>query len=305
MKFFNIKFLGIFVISAFLGFGCSNQTDSLQSITDVNQTGNTPLSGTTGSATVPEFFEYAIIGGEETTLNGAPIVVKEAVNPQLNANVHSNNEVILNGETILINGFATYVDNIIIDGDSIRIMPNSNPDNLPPYYQVSDIDIPVIDVEDFKQFADIVYNGDKELSGVVNLGTQSDPLVIYVTENLYLDNVEFNGYGVIFVEDEVDVVSNAISRSPNPDYSKVFIVSGSKFIMNNSSTSLHAAVYSKDEINVNAENIFVSGSLATLRKNTLNGDRIDVRYKPVFTGLSELVFGASSGIPLANAEKHF
>jgi hypothetical protein len=114
---------------------------------------------------------------------------------------------------------------------------------------------------------------------------------MYVGENLYLDGVIFDGYGVIVVEDEVEVVSNVRSSTPNADHSKVLIVAGSKFILNNSSTTLHATVYAKNEISINAENAVMEGSLATLRKNTLNGNNIIMHYKPVSPSLSTLVFG--------------
>src|SRR5690606_15166981 len=101
----------------------------------------------------------------------APIIVKEFSNPLLNANIHSNNEVILNGETILIDAFVTYVDNIIIDGDNIKIKPNYNPQSKPAHFKKPSVNIPSIDIQSFKANADLVYDGDKELSGTIKLGT--------------------------------------------------------------------------------------------------------------------------------------
>ena len=288
MKALKIILFNSIVISFLFGIGCNIFPD-LNDSNSSNKTSGTSLNQ--GELNLPEFLTYAVIGEEEVTLNGESILVKEAVNPQLNANVHSNNEVILNGKKIHIRGFATYVDNIIIDGDDIRIMPNNNSNNNPPHYQVSGVDIPEIEIEDYKSLADIVYESDKQLSGNVNLGTELDPLVIYVGENLYLDGVTFNGYGVIFVEDEVEVVSNAKNSTSDPDYGKVLIATGGKFKLNNSSTTLHASVYAKNEININAEDAAIEGSLATLRKNTLNGNNIKLQYKPVHSALAELVFG--------------
>jgi hypothetical protein len=235
---------------------------------------------------------YAVIGGEEVTLNGSPIWVREAVDPKLNANVHSNNKVILNGKKIAIEGFVTYVDIVKIDGDNITIIPNNNPTNKPSHYKVSGVNLPAINVEDYKYLADIIYDGDKQLSGNINLGSQSDPLVIYVAGNLYLDRVTFNGYGIVIAEKEIEIVSNVRSSSPHPDHSKVFIVGGDKFKLNNSSTTLHASVYTKYEVNINAEDALIEGSLATREKNTLNGKRIDMRFKPVYSGLAEMIFGS-------------
>jgi hypothetical protein len=283
----NIKILLSLFILVFT-LGCNNQPDLNQSNLTDKINGIRPGQD---ELNLHAFLTYAVIGGEEVTLNGEPIIVRENVNPQLNANVHSNNEVILNGEKIYIKGFVTYNDNIIIDGDDIRITPTINPKNLPQHYQVSSVNIPGIDIKDYKSIADIVYDSDKELSGNINLGSETDPVVIYVGENLYLDNITFNGYGIILVEDEVEVVSDTRTSSPHPDHSKVLIVSGGKFKLNNSSTTLHASVYAKNEININAEDAAIEGSLATLRKNTLNGNNIKLQYKPVHSALAELVFG--------------
>jgi hypothetical protein len=80
--------------------------------------------------------------------------------------------------------------------------------------------------------------------------------------------------------------------TPGPSFqSRDQIVSGGKFILNNSSTAFRATVYAKDEISVNAEDASIEGSLSTPRKNTLNGNGIEFRYKPVCPELAKLVFG--------------
>jgi hypothetical protein len=285
------KNLFLFAVIAALAFGCDSQSGITESSFD--KSGGNSGNGVNQVNSVPDFFKYAVIGGEEVTLNGSPIWVKESSDPSLNANIHSNNSVILNGHTITTEGFVTYRDKVTIDGDNIKINPNSNPNNKPPHFKVSGVNIPSVNVESYKSIADIVYDTDKQLSGNIDLGTQSDPFIIYVTGNLYLDNVTFSGYGIVLAEKEVDIVSDVRSSSLNPDHSKVLIIAGDKFILNNSSTTLHAAVYAKNEININAEQAYIDGSLATLQKNTLNGNRIDLRFKLVYSGLSEIIFGSN------------
>lgn len=293
----------MFVLAALLTLTLIVGCDSQSGITDSNleksgsngtATGQDGTSGdlTTQTNSLPKFLTYAVIGGKEVTLNGAPIMVRESVDPTLNANVHSNENVILDGNRITIKGFATYVENFVKNGDNIKIIPNSNPKNKPTYYKVSPVAIPGIDVSSYKSIADIVYDSDKQLSGFISLGTQSDPYIIYVSGNLYLDNVTFDGYGIVLAEKEIEIVSNVKSSSLNPNHSKVLIIAGDKFKMNNSSTTLHAAVYAKNEINLNATQLYVDGSLATSDKNTLNSDGITVRFKYVYSGLSEIIFGS-------------
>jgi hypothetical protein len=294
------KNLFVFAAIAALAFGCDSQsgiTDSNLEKFGSNGSGN-GQNGSSGDITtqtnnLPKFLTYAVIGGKEVNLNGAPIMVRESTVPTLNANVHSNENVILNGNRITVKGFATYVENFVKNGDNINVSPNSNPNNKPSYYKVPKVNIPSISVSSYKSIADIVYDTDKQLSGNISLGTQSDPYIIYVTGNLYLDNVTFDGYGIVLAEKEIEIVSNVKSSILNPDHSKVLIIGGDKFKMNNSSTTLHAAVYAKNEINLNAEQLYVDGSLATQDKNTLNGDGITVRFKYVYSGLSEIIFGSN------------
>jgi hypothetical protein len=285
----NLIFLSI-LIAAFIG------CDSQSGVNDANlgkSSGNIGGNQINQNGNLPEFLTYSVIGGEEVTLNGSPIFVDESDDPDLNANIHSNNTVKLNGKRIGVDGFVTYVDNIIIDGDNITITPNSNPTNLPPHYQVSGVNIYSIEVEDYKSIADVVYDTDKQLSGLITLGTQSDPYIIYVTGNLYLDAVTFDGYGILLAEKEVDIVSNTINSSPDPLHSKVLIVAGDKFIFNNSSSIMEASVYARNEININSNDGTIEGNLATLRKNTLNGNGINFYYKPVYQGLSDIIFGTN------------
>jgi hypothetical protein len=287
MKSFNRYFLFLIIAVSAFSIGCdSQQSEIIQS--DFAEIG--PGIGTIQTSTIPEFFNYSVIGGEEVTLNGSMMTVKEANDPYLNANVHSNKSVILNGDYITVKGFVTYYEYITIDGEYIRIIPNDNPNNLPPYYQTSPIHMPYLNLEQYKYMADTVYYEDQQLYGIIYLGTQSNPAVLYFSDKLFLDDVQFNGYGVILVEDDVEIVSNVVSMSPHPDYSKVLIVTGGKLILNNSNTSLHSAVYTNDEININAEYSFVEGSLAAYKKNTLNADNVNVHYKPVYSGLSDLIF---------------
>lgn len=290
------KNLFLFAALAAIAFGCDSQSGLTDS--NLDKSGSNGQNGSSGDITtqtnnLPKFLTYAVIGGKEVTLNGAPIMVRESTVPTLNANVHSNENVILNGNRITVKGFATYVDNFVKNGDNIKVSPNSNPNNKPPYYKVPQVTIPSISVSSYKSIADIVYDSDKQLSGYISLGTQSNPYIIYVAGNLYLDNVIFDGYGIVLAEKEIEVVSDVKSLSLNPDHSKVLIIAGDKFKMNNSSTTLHAAVYAKNEINLNAEQLYVDGSLATRDKNTLNGDGITVRFKYVYSGLSNIIFGSN------------
>jgi hypothetical protein len=285
----------LFLVLTLLVFSvaCNSQpglTDIALDETLEKKSGVTALSQLNNETAIPAFFNYSVIGGEEVTLNGSPISVKESTNPFLNANVHSNQSVILNGTRIAVEGFITFNEKLAIDGDKITIEPNYNPNSRTAYYKVPDIEIPSIEVQKYKSLADVVYDGDTKLNGKINLGTNALPSVIYVAGNLYMDNVTFIGYGVVLAEKEVEIISDVKSSTLDQDYTKVLIVAGDKFILNNSNTTLHAAVYAKNEINIIAGKVLIDGSLASLSKNTLNGSGIDVRFKLVHPNLSTLIF---------------
>ena len=236
---------------------------------------------------LPPPLEYAIFGGEEVKLNGTNIKVKDANDPTLNSNVHSNDKVTFDGTNLGVEGFVTY-KNSITPGGAV-ILPNDNPNNLPVYYKAT-VAIPSIDISSYESKADIVYNGDKTFSGVINLGSRSDPYIIYVKGKVFLSGT-LNGYGIIIAEGDVEINSSLTNLTQHPEYSKFHIVTQGKFIVNNQSTTTHTTVYAKDEVVINAKDAVIEGGLVSLKKVTLNNQNIDVRYKPLVSTLSDQIFG--------------
>jgi hypothetical protein len=270
----NIKrhFVSFVIIISVFTFGCNTeseiaQSNSIDKLTQIRQTNQSFNSG------------YAILSGDEVTLNGEFINVGHAFD--FNADIHSNNKVILNGKDITVEGFVTYNDIIKIDGDNIRIIPAFNPENLPPHSKVSRTAVPNINIRSFMANADVVYNGDTDLRGKIDLGTQLNPVIIYVRGKVFISG-EINGYGLIVAEDDVEVRGNLTNSSRDPDFSETLIITNKKFIVNQESTVVYASAYSREEAVINDQNALFIGSITSLSKVTLNDNGIEFRYKPLF-----------------------
>lgn len=268
------QFMSLVFLVSFFALGCNSEVN-------INQSGETEKINHINQIIQPFNSGYAILGGDEVTLNGENISVRHIDN--LNANIHSNNKVILNGKNISVNGFITYNDIIKIDGDNIRIIPDSNPNNLPSHSKAPRVTIPNVNIRDFQSSADVVYNGDKDLRGTIELGTQQNPMIIYVKGKVFISGT-INGYGLIVAEDDVEVRGN-LTNSSNSVLSETLIITNKKFIVNKESTVVHASVYSREEAVINDQNALFVGSITSLSKVTLNDNGIEFRYKPSFMNL--------------------
>jgi hypothetical protein len=97
---------------------------------------------------------------------------------------------------------------------------------------------------------------------------------------------------MIVSEGDVEIKASFTHNSiGNPNYSKVLLATGGKFIMGTDNTTVHASVYAKDEIPVNGKNTLIVGNLVSLKKITLNNQGVVVLYHPILSKVSELFFG--------------
>jgi hypothetical protein len=247
---------------------------------------------------IPPVMQYAILGGEDVTLNGGtPITVGDYLDPTYNANVHSNKDVVLNGDNITIEGFATYAKDITIDGKpgTIKIIPNSNPNGDPAYYKTSAVPIPNVDLKSFLTKPGVIpILKDYPMTGPLILSPdKANPTIIYIKGKLTVTGtVNVSGYGIIISEGDVEMKGNFIHNSVGvPNHSKVLIATGGKFMIGTEKTTIHASVYAKDEIPVNGKNVTVIGNLVSQKKVTLNNQGVVVLYHPISSQVSKTIFG--------------
>ena len=229
---------------------------------------------------VPPFFKYAVLAGEKFTANFEDNRVTDASNPMWNANTHSNGVTLFNGQNYIQEGFVTYSDNLIYDPVDVTITPNQNPEGDPVTSKAPPIYIPDFDAEDYKSYADLVYNGDMTFNGTITLGTKDNPKIIYVGGKLYLEGTTFQGYGIFIVKNIVEIKGDVVPDTPDPLVSKLAIYTNNNFIVNHADVDVHAQVFAMGNVILNGENINFYCSIISKKDVIFNGHKIDMLYKP-------------------------
>ncbi|MFC2084573.1 hypothetical protein ACFLS9_05905 [Bacteroidota bacterium] len=236
---------------------------------------------------LPPFLTYAILG-EEVKILGENISVRSSQIETYNTNIHSNKKVTLDGDFMIIEGFVTY-NSVDMNGNFMKIKPVFNPDGDPVHHVAPVVDIPNFNPSDYKAEANLVYIGDKIITGNIYLGSVENPVIIYVGGKLQIQGALY-GYGAIIVENDVEVTGDLTANSPDPNYSKVGIFTKGKFIMNDPMLVVHSCVFAQDEIIINGEKSVVYGNLISKTSVTLNNSKIEVRYKPFSEDVADKFF---------------
>lgn len=151
---------------------------------------------------IPKFLRYSIASDNDVTLGGN-INIRDDNNPLWNANIHTNHNFSMNGNNS-IRGFMSYVGTATSTGSKLTtsFVPNTNPDNLPNYYQTQTVPVPQFVPSNYIPIATQVYNSSVTISGNTTLGTKTKPAIIYVNGNLTIAG-KFTGYGVFVVNGTV------------------------------------------------------------------------------------------------------
>jgi len=246
-----------------------------------------------GGSELPPYLDYACLGEDEVRINGSFISIVDANDPNLNANVHSNGSIIINGSDINTEGFVTSTTAVNASGANITFTPNSNPDGLPTTSITSSITIPVTNVDDYIGQADETYFSDKTYTGNITLGTKSNPKTIYVQGKLFIDGI-ITGYGSFLVKDDIEVMGNLTINSPDPNEGNLFLMTNSKLIANHNTIEVYANIFAQSEININGNDIKLYGSLVSKFKIGLNNNYIKIYYKPISAELADDFFTVSS-----------
>lgn len=169
------------------------------------------------TSSVPRFLRYSIASDNNVNLGGN-INIKDDNNPLWNASIHTNSNFTMNGNNV-IEGFLTFQGTASSDPAGrlvTNIIPNTNPDNLPNYFQdLSGVPIPVFNPDDYISIATMIYNSSITISGNTTLGTKSSPAIIYVNGNLTISG-NFTGYGAFIVKGTVTTGGNFTLTTVNP-----------------------------------------------------------------------------------------
>lgn len=222
------------------------------------------------------FLTYALITDQNMDISGSNFFIRIYNNPQLNANIHSNDQIVTSGISALVEGFLSYA--ISSNFPSSKVIPNFNPDSDPNIEQRSAINIPYIVPSDYLAIADEVYNSDKTFTGTQVLGTLSNPKVIYVTGKLTL-NATVSGYGIFIAENDIILNGNMNVTDINND--EVLILTSENIICSGSSATIYAHLLANGYLSVDNSDLNIYGSAATSGNISISNSTLNIYYIPI------------------------
>ena len=169
----------------------------------------------------PAFMRYAVASEENINLNGSvltEIYVQGEERSELNANMHTNGNMHIEGTKVHVEGFGTFLGSGTSNpGKALEeaFEPHYNPNGDPGAQQIKEpLDIPSFDMSlmTSELTFDQVSAGDVSLSGEYTLGTREDPYVWHVAGNLSgAGNVTINGYVMFVVEGDLQLTGNLLA----------------------------------------------------------------------------------------------
>ncbi len=243
------------------------------------------------SKSVPAFMDYALLCNNNISLNGN-VNIADDDNTKWNANVRTNADFQMNGNNE-IKGFMYYNGNAHSNPSwrlNSQIVPNVNSDGSPNYSQVSKIDIPNFNPNDYKSTATVTYNSNKFYSGNISLGSKDSPEIIYVNGDLNLSG-NISGYGVFIVKGNIIINGNVKINDADPNASNLGLYATGD-INANGNSQLHAQILTNSNVNLNG-NVKVYGSVTARGGVNFNGN-VNIYYHPANSSLTQPFWPESS-----------
>jgi hypothetical protein len=186
------------------------QDDGQNGTATAQTTTTSTTAATTSTGTLPAFLNYAIISNGKVEMDEVAIRSAGA----WNANVHANDELKVGDDDAEVSGFGTSANKI--SGDPGYVFnPISNPDNRQAYGNADAVSMQRFDASDFASLASRSSDGNVRLRNDLTLGTEDDPVFLYVDGDLRIDDdIKISGYGAIFVHGKIDIRGDVESDSP-------------------------------------------------------------------------------------------
>lgn len=257
-------------------------------------------SGEGGGGGLPKFMEYGLIANGTINFNGGAEIYPPGYphSHMLNANVHSNERLTMNGSGNVI-GFGTFSaplnDQGIINRTSRSFKPAFSPDGTESYdpvhhpasyYQAPKVDIPVFKAGDYKHLAHEVHeHGNYELRNRhIEGGTESNPKIIYVANELQIkNNVTISGHVIFAVRGNIIINGSFSNRSADGTLSNIALYTQGTLNINGSS-EIQGQILSQ-WLNMNGSSTFY-GSIATRDHINFNGSA-RIYYRKANAGLTK------------------
>lgn len=237
------------------------------------------------AASVPPFLSYAVASESDLLLQGAFSVVDDG-NPNWNANIHTNGNLLVQGSGYSVEGFGTYVGSMQKDHGhgtpANNFVPNVNPSGLATAYQTSNVTIPTFNPDDYIGIATQTYSGNQVKSGIINLGTAENPEIIYIDGDLDFHGTTI-GYGVFIVTGTIYFHGNSSVSSSDPTGSNLAFYSQGGIDIHGS-TTVYGQMFSEGAV-VSHGNFDLYGSIASQSTMDLVGGGV-IHYRPANADLT-------------------
>ncbi len=238
----------------------------------------------------PEFLKYALISEQNINLGGnvsSEVYLQGEEGSKLNANMHTNGDLSINGNRVQVEGYGTYYGTVSASPAKAldtSFDPNYAPTEGPSVYQVDEkVDMPNYDAAEYvakvlsNGFNVIEHAGDYTLGGVYDFGPRENPTVIHVTGDLSTSgNAVLNGYVMFIIDGNVNINGNieaGASGYGGPDESSVALYAGGTVAIEGN-VELAAQIYSDGGLDVGVDlggNPKIYGGLATFGEAKIHG----------------------------------
>ncbi len=256
-------------------------------------------SGSLPSA--PRFMRYALVSDMSLNLGGSittEVFVRGEEGREMNANMHTNGSLHIDGNKVFVEGYGTYMDNASSNpAKSLQraFQPNYVSKEGDTAYRV-DVPVEIPEFDGFAWVSQLEANGvevveipgDFILDGAHDFGDRESPTVYYVLGNVYGSGLAtINGYGMIAVDGNIVLTGDVEigdSGYTGPDESSfAMYASGDIEVLGNVDVS--AQIYAAGDVTLDG-NPTIYGSVATLGSANLLGNP-KIFYRSPSPGLSQ------------------
>ena len=230
----------------------------------------------------PPFMRYAVMTDDDLYLNGNilfDLFVDGNAENTLNANMHTNGDLGINGNAATVRGFGTYADAAWSSPSSAlynTFDPYYNPTDDPVVQRVPEVEIPAFDLATFlsKTTVDQTTTGNLSLSGTYSLGgTRENPYVWYVDGNVSgSGGVTIDGYVMFIVNGDVTLSGNLMAGNvvQEGDESSIALYASGDVEMGGNS-KIYGQIYAGSSVSVFHGTPRIYGNIASKGSVTLSG----------------------------------
>jgi hypothetical protein len=254
----------------------------------------------------PVFMEYAILSDADLELGGdmlAEVIVDGTVSSTLNANVHTNANLLITGNSVQVGGFGTFTGTGSgrpagsLEGS---FQPNYLPESdMPTAYHAEEVEIPELDIAemttstniDGTPYVDTYTASDVSLTGGTYSfgGTRENPYVWHIEGNLSLSgNTVIDGYVVFLVDGNVDVkgsVRVGETGYDGPEETPIGVYATGNVDLHGSA-HLEGQVFAGGDVTLLRGTPEIVGGITTHGRLDIQGDPV-IQFRPISTSITQ------------------